>query len=75
MAPVEEAGVQELLAWVCDLHSLNSVLASASAPVAVPRPPTEPPPMADGPQWAIHLIRVWSQLAPPASGHAEAGST
>lgn len=79
MAPVEEAGVQGLLAWVCDLHSLNSVLASApvpdAVPDAVPRPPAEPSPVEGSPQWAIHLVRVWSQLAPPASGRAEVGST
>lgn len=74
MTSVEETGVHGLLAWVCDLHSLNSVLASAPAPGAVPRPPAEPGQAAGNRQWATHLVGIWSQLAVPVTRRTETSS-
>lgn len=72
MTSVEGTGVHGLLAWVCDLHRLNSVLASAPEPGAVPQPPAGPAPTADIPDWAT---RFWPQLGPAVTAPPEMGST
>ncbi|MFJ1569426.1 hypothetical protein ACIOG8_35315 [Streptomyces erythrochromogenes] len=74
MTSVEGTGVPGLLDWVCDLHSLNSVLASVPATGAGPRPPAEPESAADRRQWATHLVAVWSRLATPVAAPPETGS-
>ncbi|WP_405713920.1 hypothetical protein OG264_32340 [Streptomyces xanthophaeus] len=74
MASVEETDVHGLLDWVCDLHSLNSVLASVPATGAVPRLPAEPESAVDSRQWATHLVAVWSRLATPVTARPETGS-
>ncbi|WP_327130110.1 hypothetical protein OG311_00750 [Streptomyces sp. NBC_01343] len=74
MASVEETGVHGQLAWVCDLHALNSVQPSGPAPGTVPHPPAKPASTADSRRWATHLVGVWSQLAVPVTGRPETGS-
>ncbi|MER5932791.1 hypothetical protein [Streptomyces sp. NPDC002054] len=68
MASVERTGAHGLLDWVCDLHALNSVLASG------PGPEPEPEPAADSQQWATQLVAVWSRLATPVASRPETGS-
>ncbi|AXE24211.1 hypothetical protein C0216_12750 [Streptomyces globosus] len=74
MVSVGETGGRGLLDWVCDLHSLNSVLASAAAAGPVPQPAPDPEPTADSLQWATHLVAVWSRLAAPMATRPETGS-
>ncbi|GHA43280.1 hypothetical protein GCM10010329_77640 [Streptomyces spiroverticillatus] len=51
-----------LLAWVGDLHSLNSVLAWEPAPDAAAEPSAGAGPRADNPQWSAALAGLWPRL-------------
>lgn len=62
MTSGEGMGVYGLLAWVGDLHSLNSVLAWESPPDDAAQPRAGAGPAADNPQWAATLTGSWPRL-------------
>ncbi|GAA3487793.1 hypothetical protein [Streptomyces cremeus] len=67
-------GVHGLLAWVGDLHSLNSVLAWESVPDAPARSPAGAGPTADTPQWAAVLTGCWPRMDRAVSVPTKTGS-
>lgn len=67
-------GVSGLLAWVGDLHSLNSVLAWEPSSDAVAGSSAGAGPMGDHAQWSAALTGFWPRLDRAVSVPTKTGS-